>query len=176
MNSLWRMVTIGHNARVFVSNRRLTERDERVTKWSEGEMPPNTLHWSRAWSNPQLEFLWRLWQSATTLTEPFRPDGDIFCLCFTLWLFFVEHYITPPTSDARSTTTSLLQSIPLLSQPAKPDCQRGESENSTATSLLPAKPDCERGGEWACQSSETKHIGGWKVNMSELCERACQSF
>jgi len=37
-----------------------------------------------------------------------------------------------PTSKAGSTTASLL--------PAKQDCQRGESEHSTATSLLTAKP------------------------------------
>jgi len=116
------------------------------------------------------------------------------------------------TSEARSTATSLL--------PAKPDWQRGESQNSTATSLLPAKPDCLRGesdhstaisflpvkpdplvaaklvsplpakqnlllpvcsqqsqivrGESNHVSSETQHIRVWKVNMSELCQRADQ--
>ena len=71
---------------------------------------------------------------------------------FTHPLSFNEPYITPlyqrslihhyqlapsearftPTGEARSTATSLL--------PAKPHCQRGESDHSTLPSLLPAKP------------------------------------
>ena len=57
-----------------------------------------------------------------------------------------------PTSEARSTATSLL--------PAKPDGQRGESEHSTTTSLLPAKPDCQ----W----SKSEHVRAVRPSMSEL--------
>jgi hypothetical protein len=35
------MVTVGHNARVFVYNRRLTEREETAKQLSEGDMQPD---------------------------------------------------------------------------------------------------------------------------------------
>jgi len=38
-------------------------------------------YWGRARSNPPPGCLWRLWRSASTLTEPFRLDGNIFCWC-----------------------------------------------------------------------------------------------
>jgi hypothetical protein len=31
-------------------------------------------------------YLWRLWRSGSTLTEPFRPDENIFCWWCWLWL------------------------------------------------------------------------------------------
>ena len=51
----------------------------------------------RARSNPPPGCLWWLWRSASTLTEPFRPDGNIFCWCgrFEIWAlpycFRVDH-------------------------------------------------------------------------------------
>jgi len=35
--------------------------------------------WHRPRSNPPPGCLWGLWQSASTLTEPFRPDRNVFC-------------------------------------------------------------------------------------------------
>jgi len=35
--------------------------------------------WRRARIIPPPGSLWRLWRSASTLTEPFRPDGNVFC-------------------------------------------------------------------------------------------------
>jgi len=86
--------------------------------------------------------------------------------------------------------------------PAKPDCQRGESEHSTATSLLPAKPDCQR-WEWAfhryqrsqivrgqsehstatsllpakphCQRGESDHVRAVRQSISEVGKWICQS-
>jgi len=37
--------------------------------------------WRRARSKPPPGCLWRLCRSASTLTEPFRPDGNVFCWC-----------------------------------------------------------------------------------------------
>jgi len=79
MNPFRRMVTVGHNARVFVYNRRPTEREETAKRRSEGDMQPDAWYWRRARSNPPPGCLWRLWLSASTLTEPFRPDGNVFC-------------------------------------------------------------------------------------------------
>jgi hypothetical protein len=42
-------------------------------------MQRDAWYWRRAWSNPPPGCLWRLWRSASTLTEPFRPDGNVFC-------------------------------------------------------------------------------------------------
>ena len=60
-------------------------------------MQRDAWYWGRARSNPPPGCLWRLWRSASTLTEPFRPDGNIFCWChchtfmyFTHWACAVE--------------------------------------------------------------------------------------
>jgi len=81
MNPFRRLVTVGHNARAFVSNRRPTEQEETVKQRSEGDMQRDAWYWGQARSNPPPECLWRLWRSASTLTEPFRPDGNIFYWC-----------------------------------------------------------------------------------------------
>jgi len=83
MNPFRRMVIVGHNARAFVYNRRLTEQEETVKQQLEGDMQRDASYWGRALSNPPPGCLWRLWRSASTLTEPFRPDGNIFCWCFS---------------------------------------------------------------------------------------------
>jgi hypothetical protein len=44
-------------------------------------MQHDAWNWSRVQSNPPPECLWQLWWSVSTLTEPFRPDGSIFCWC-----------------------------------------------------------------------------------------------
>ena len=38
-------------------------------------------YWRRAQSHPPPGCLWRLWRSASTLTEPFRLDGNVLCWC-----------------------------------------------------------------------------------------------
>jgi hypothetical protein len=48
---------------------------------SEGDMQRDAWYWGRTLSNPPPGCLWRLWRSASTLTERFRPDGNIFCWC-----------------------------------------------------------------------------------------------
>jgi len=48
-------------------------------RWSEGHMQRAAWYWHRAQSNPPPGCLWRLWRSASTLTQPFCPDGYVFC-------------------------------------------------------------------------------------------------
>jgi len=81
MNPFRRMVTVGHNARAFVSNRRPTEQEETVKRRSEGNMQRDAWYRGRARIDPPPGCLWQLWRSAFTPTEPFRPDGNIFCWC-----------------------------------------------------------------------------------------------
>jgi len=56
-------------------------------KWRlEGDMQRDAWYWRRARSKPPPGCLWRLWRSVSTLTEPFRPDGNVFCWCsFSFW-------------------------------------------------------------------------------------------
>jgi len=49
----------------------------------EGDVQHDAWYWRRARSHPPPGCLWLLWQSASTLTEPFRPDGNVFCWCPT---------------------------------------------------------------------------------------------
>jgi len=122
-----------------------------------------------------------------------------------------------PTSEARSTATSLLPAKPnppltacsqrsqivrevRVSIPPLPACsqrsqihcyQRSQivrevrviipplpafSQRSQihCYQLAPSEARLSERWEWACQSTETKHIGGCKVNLSELCEPADQ--
>ena len=44
------MVTVGHNAMVFVYNRIPTDREETAKLRSEGYMQHDALYWRRAWS------------------------------------------------------------------------------------------------------------------------------
>jgi len=79
MNPFRRMVTVGHNATVFIYNRIPTEREETAEPRSEGDMQRDASYWRRARSSLPPGCLWQLWRSASTLTEPFRPDGNVFC-------------------------------------------------------------------------------------------------
>ena len=40
--------------------------------------------WHCVWSNPPPRCLWQLWRRVSTLTEPFRPDGNVCCWCLFL--------------------------------------------------------------------------------------------
>ena len=81
MNPFRRMVTVGHNATVFIYNTIPTEREATVKPELESDMQRNASYWRRARSSLPPGCLWRLWQSASTLTEPFRPAGNVFCWC-----------------------------------------------------------------------------------------------
>jgi len=81
MNPFRRMVTVGHNARVFDYNRRPTEWEETAKRRSEGDMQRDAFNWRRARSNPPPGCLWQLSRSASTLTELFCPDGNLLCWC-----------------------------------------------------------------------------------------------
>jgi len=83
MNSFRRMVIVGHNDRVIVYNRRPTEQQEMEKPRSHGDMGWYALKRCRAWSNTPPGCRWRLSQSTSTLTEPFRQDGNVFCWCIT---------------------------------------------------------------------------------------------
>jgi len=77
-NPFRRMVTVGHNATVFVLNRIPTEPEEMAKLRSEGDMQRDASFWRWARSSLPPGWLCRLWRSASTLTEPFRPDGNVF--------------------------------------------------------------------------------------------------
>ena len=81
MNPFRRMVTVGHNARVFVWHKRPTEREEMAKRRSQGDMECDAWYWRRARSNLPPGYLWQLWRSASTLPEPFRPDRNVLCWC-----------------------------------------------------------------------------------------------
>jgi len=81
MNPLRHMVSVGHNVRVFIWNWRPTQREEMVKLWLEGNMRRDTWSWRRALRIPPPGCLWHLGPSASTLTQPFRLDGNIFCCC-----------------------------------------------------------------------------------------------
>jgi hypothetical protein len=72
------MVTVGHNARVFVANRRATEREGLAKRESDCNKQLETWYWHRAQSNPPPGYLWWLWRSVSTLKQPVRPDGNVF--------------------------------------------------------------------------------------------------
>jgi len=181
MNPFWRTVTVGLNSRVIISNRRPTEGEETVKEQWAGDMQHDALYQRWVRSNSPHGCLWELWQSTSTLRESFRLNciffaDEIHCYHRSQIVREVRVIIPPlpacsqrsqihryqrglthhyqlaaieatftPTSEARSTTNSLL--------PAKPDCQRGESENSTTTSLLQAKPDCQGGESEHCTTT-----------------------
>jgi hypothetical protein len=98
MNPFRRIVTVGHNARVIVENRRPTEREETVKHRSEGDIQHDALNWRRARSNPPPACLWRLWRSVSTLTKPFHPNGIFFCWWYcvvqhTSWLYGIIQHV-----------------------------------------------------------------------------------
>jgi len=106
MNPFRQMVLVGHNTRGFIYNSRPTEREETVKQWSEGNMQRDVWYWRRAQSNPPLGCLWRLWQSTSTLKEPFRPDGNILC-----WYCCVSPALGEPCIVVHSSVMSVRSSI-----------------------------------------------------------------
>jgi len=86
MNPFRHIVTVGHNARLIIENRRPTEREVTLKQQSEGHIQHDALYWCWARSNPPPGCLWQLWQSASTLTGPFHPNG----IFFRWWLFEIE--------------------------------------------------------------------------------------
>jgi len=89
------------------------------------------------------------------------------------------------TSEAISAATSLLPTKPLSHWPVKPDpplpacsqrshCHSYQQSTIHHYQLAPSHARLSERWEWPCQSSETEHSRGWKVNMSELCEGADQ--
>jgi len=81
MNPSRLMVTVSYHTRVFVWNRRLTERHGMVKLQSEGDMNCDTWCWRLVLSKPPPGCLWWLWWSECTVTEPSPPDGISFCWC-----------------------------------------------------------------------------------------------
>jgi len=90
MNPFWRMVTVGHNASVFVYNRIMTEQENMANLRLEGDMQRDASYWRWALSSLPPGCLWRLWESASTLTEHYRPDGHVSGWC---------HWRTPSSSN-----------------------------------------------------------------------------
>jgi len=76
MNLFPRMVTVGHNATVFIYNRIPTKREETAKPRSEGDMQRHVSYWCRALSSLPPGCLWRHWRSASTLTEMVFADGS----------------------------------------------------------------------------------------------------
>ena len=79
--------------------------------------------------------------STATSLLPAKPDPPLTACSLRSEIVRGESEHSTATSEARSTATSEARSTGNSLLPAKPDCQRGESEHSTTTSLLPAKPD-----------------------------------
>jgi len=105
MNPFGRMVTVGHNPTVIVYNVIPRKRYETTKLRSEGSMQHDASYCGWARSSLPLGCLWRLWWSMSTLTEPFRPDGNGFCW----WPFNTYHQVLP--RSALSYTTSLRQCV-----------------------------------------------------------------
>ena len=82
MNPFLPMGTVDHNGGMFVYNRREREREETVTLRLEGDMQREVWYWRQAVSNPPAVCFWRVWQSSSSLTEPFRLDRNIVSWCF----------------------------------------------------------------------------------------------
>jgi len=76
-SDLWSQLATTPDCLVKIEDQ--TEREETAKRRSEGDMWRNMWSWRRARSNPPPGCLWWLWRSASTLTEPFRPDGNVFC-------------------------------------------------------------------------------------------------
>jgi len=124
-NPFWRMVTVGHNATVFVYIRIPTEPDEMAKLRSEGDMQRDAL--LRRWERSSLPPVWLWWlrRSMSTLTEPFRPDGIVFCWCMSVAKLTMsgmwEWGCQSCGSKARSKVNCQLIVNPDPLLPAKPD-------------------------------------------------------
>jgi len=103
MNPFRHMATVGHNTKVIVYNRRLTELEGTVKQWSEGDMEHNGLYWRWARSSTPPGYIWRLWRSASTPMERFPLNGNIHCWCPPCsWMLrpheiYIEHTYRIPT-------------------------------------------------------------------------------
>jgi hypothetical protein len=75
------MISVGHNCRVIIYNRRLTERQAMVKQWSEDNMEWDMLNWRQVQSNPPQGCLWWLWQHVFSPTEQFPQDRFFFLMC-----------------------------------------------------------------------------------------------
>jgi len=73
------ILTYGH--RVFVYNRIPIEQEEPAKPRREGDMESDAWYWRRARSIVPPGCFPRLWWSASTLTQPFSPDCNVFCWC-----------------------------------------------------------------------------------------------
>jgi len=74
MNPFWDMVTVHHNARAFVQDRRWTECEETVDLRSVGDMQCDGWYWCWTLISQPPGRLRHLWLSASTLMELFHPD------------------------------------------------------------------------------------------------------
>jgi hypothetical protein len=72
---------LAFNARQIIWNRRPTEWKEMVTMQWVSDMQRDAWYYRQAQSKSPPGCLWRLWPTASTLTEPFSPDGNLFCCC-----------------------------------------------------------------------------------------------
>jgi len=82
---------------------------------SEGDIQLDAWYWRRARSNPPPECHWRLWRSASTLTQPVRPDGNVFC-----WLAFGRSWwswMNWHNRDGRMQPTTSVNEIRSTEQP-----------------------------------------------------------
>ena len=86
MNPFWPTVTDGHNTRVFSQNRRPTEQEETATLRLEGDMQHDAWYWHWVGRILPPGYLQRFRWSASTLTEPVRPDRAILHRWKNNWL------------------------------------------------------------------------------------------
>ena len=99
MNPFRCIVTVGNITRVIIYNRGQTEREETVKQQLAGDIQCDAVYWCRTRSNQPPGCLWQLWQSASTLMEPARPNRIFFFLMqFTHSDVWSELAITPERS------------------------------------------------------------------------------
>jgi hypothetical protein len=79
LNPFQRMAPLGDNTTMIFYNRIQKVREETAQQRSEGNMEHDAAYWCRAQSNLPPGCLCQLWRSASTLTTPFHPDGNVFC-------------------------------------------------------------------------------------------------
>jgi len=99
MNLFRRLVTVGHNPRVFVYNRRMTEQEETAKRWTQGVMQRDTRYWCWELSNPPPVCPSRLWHRVSSLPRQFYPHANIFADvvmcegCMATWKWQVSNHI-----------------------------------------------------------------------------------
>jgi hypothetical protein len=87
MNPFRCMVTVGDNARLFLYNSRLSEREPMAKPCWEVDMQCDKWDQRQARSYLPLQCLWQLWWSMTTLMQPFHLDQNVFCWWIALAYF-----------------------------------------------------------------------------------------